>query len=111
MKLNRTRFPAALSALLRLDRRILVILLVALIFLVMGTAATHSASPHLQATTVTPLPAEITPDLAVTPSPFPPELLENGNQTIGLTIAASILVLIVGVGVFNTLRHWGPGDR
>ena len=111
MKPNLPRFQPVYARLLRLDPRIAVILLVAMIFLFVGTAASYGDRPHIQAATLTPVPSEITPGNPLTPSPFPPELLENGNQTIGLTIAASILVLIVVVGILNALLRGGPGDR
>jgi hypothetical protein len=111
MKPNMTRFQAVISRLLLIDRRILVILVVAVMFLFVGTAATKGTRPHPQAATLTPAALTVTPAGKLTPSPFPPELLENGNQTIGLTIAACILVLIVVVGILNALLRGGPGDR
>lgn len=111
MKPNPPRFQAVLNQLMHLDPRIGVILLVALIFLIAGTASTNSTPSKTQSATLTPVSQEITPELQLTPSPFPPELLENGNQTIGLSIAAAIIVLIVVVGVMNALLRDSPGDR
>jgi hypothetical protein len=118
MKPNPPRLQAVLNQLAHLDPRIGVIILVALIFLIAGTASTNSTPPQTQSArhipvlypknpeqvlTPSPAPIEITAELQLTPSPLPPELLENGNQTIGLSIAASVIVLIVIVGVFNAI--------
>jgi hypothetical protein len=111
MKPNLPRFQTFFNRLRYLDPRIGVILLVASIFLIAGTASTNSTHTRTQLATSTPVAQEITPELQLTPSPFPPELLENGNQTIGLSIAASIIVLIVIIGVVNAMLRSSPGDR
>jgi hypothetical protein len=60
-------------------------------------------SDALQATPLPTQPANQT----VTPTPYPPEFLENSDQTIGITLAGAILVLIVIFGVLNFL----PGSE
>jgi hypothetical protein len=57
---------------------------------------------------VTPSVVSTTP--TQTPTPLPPELINNQRQTIGLTLVAMALVLIVVIGVFNTFVKY-PGDN
>jgi hypothetical protein len=47
------------------------------------------------------LTAQATPQVRVEPTrtPFPEEFLTNGQQTIGITFAGAVLVLIVVIGV------------
>ncbi len=47
------------------------------------------------------LTAQATPQVRVEPThtPFPEEFLTNGQQTIGITFAGAVLVLIVIIGV------------
>ena len=45
-----------------------------------------------------------------TATPFPAELLNNQQQTIGLTLVAGLLVLVVVIAVFNALTHF-RGDN
>jgi hypothetical protein len=51
------------------------------------------------------LQATATPGLSSEPTrtPYPPEFLTNGRQTIGITLAGAILVLIVIIGVYTFL--------
>ncbi len=55
-----------------------------------GVAA-HAASATLTLT--------LNPSNRLTPTPFPPEYLTNAQQTIGITYAGAVLVLIVVIGV------------
>lgn len=52
-----------------------------------------SSPPVEEGTLVEPTPTD------TRATPLPPEYLSNGSQTIGITLAATILVIIVVVGV------------
>ena len=102
MKRKPTLFQAARQRLVQLDGRILFIVLVAIVFLIAGTASTQHNSPLPVNALPTPT---LTENLQLDPTPslLPRELVENQNQTIGLSVAASLLVLIVLIGVFRAL--------
>ncbi len=68
-------------------------------FSVHGANAAHVAA-------ATPLPAQTlaltltaNPSTGPTRTPFPPEYLNNSQETIGITFAGAVLVLIVVIGV------------
>ena len=101
----------ALQRILRSDQRTVLVLLVLLVFLFLGTAAAVSRPPDQHSLTPTPLGLTNSSPIEPTPSPLPRELQENQAQTIGPTIAATLLILIVIVGVSRVLLPSKPGDR
>ncbi len=79
------------------NAQVLLVLIAAAIFLsaliwtnpIPSTAATATASPALTASAVA----------GPTRTPFPPEYATNSQETIGITFAGAVLVLIVVIGV------------
>lgn len=90
-----------------LDDRLLLVLIVTLFLFAAGafytrpsSAANVSAPIDAPQTTFLP-PADQTP--APSRTPYPPELLNNRRQTVGISLVAAILVLIVAGGVFSVM--------
>ncbi len=67
-------------------------------FLAPLAGAPTQAQGYYQSATLaaTPAAATVTP----TNTPLPPEFIANSQQTIGITFAGAVLVLIVVIGVF-----------
>lgn len=98
-KLSRLHWPYWLN------RQTLVLLIIALLFL----AALSLAEPLPRADKysyagLTPTPTAVALK-AGEPTPLPQEYLENANQTNGIVLGATILVLIVVVGTLSALRR------
>ena len=91
----------------------MLVLVIALLIFAPGYTlfrARPDASTASASLTATPAPAEIATDgVKGTPTPFPPEYLTNEEQTLGPTIAAALLVLVVVVGVLSKILR-NPRD-
>jgi hypothetical protein len=96
-----------------IDPRIALIIVVALAIFMSGSSAWFSKAAPAAAPTPTlistPMPAKVDSSALPSPTPFPNEYLNNEEQTIGPTVAASLLVLVVTVGVLvHFLRRSTP---
>ncbi|MBN1371003.1 MAG: hypothetical protein JW987_03505 [Anaerolineaceae bacterium] len=106
------RPPSSLPRPEWLDNRLLLILVVTFFLLAAGA---YSSQPSRAAQASVPnsgAESAVLPQLEETPSPestpiqpsrtpYPPELLANRRQTIGISLVAALLVLIVAGGVFS----------
>lgn len=86
-----------------INTQVLVVLAISAIFIAVlawstPSSANNAGSPRLRlaAAAVT---HTVNPLASPTPSPFPAEFYTNSQQTIGITLAGVILVLIVVIGV------------
>lgn len=88
----------------KVDPRLILTVLIALVIFTSGSSIWL---PRAAAPTPTPTPAPIHAEISAlpTPTPFPADYLTNEEQTIGPTVAASLLVLVVVAGVLNRLLH------
>jgi hypothetical protein len=102
----------------RIDPRVGLLLLLISAVVIAGSALDGTSDPaRMQASlTATPQPASIdasaSPDASaaqLSATPLPPEYITNRQQTIGLTLAAAALVLIVVIGVLASYIQ-NPGD-
>jgi hypothetical protein len=89
-----------------LDPRLVLFVLVALIIFTTGSSILQSTPAK---TTPTPAPIQAEISALPTPSPFPADFLHNEEQTVGPTIAASVLVLVVIIGVLSRLLQKNAG--
>ena len=85
----------------------LVVFLATLVFLavLIGTMPFSTFGKNSAAFQVTPT---ADPSGAPTPTPLPEEFLTNSQQTIGVTLAGAVLVLIVVIGVLVYLPKIDP---
>jgi len=95
----------------KIDPRLVLVLAIALLIFTSGYTSYHTIAGETAATptpsplTPTPAPVILTSTLS-TATPFPPEYLTNEEQTVGPTVAAALLVLVVVAGVLTQLfRH------
>ncbi len=79
--------------------QVLLALLAAGIFLAALTWTNPNSAKSPQSAAAATLARTGTPSNGLTPTPFPPEFYTNSQQTIGITFAGAILVLIVVIGV------------
>ncbi len=83
-----------------INAQVVIVLVISAVFiaaLAWSTPSTaNSAGARLAAASVT---QTLNPSTAPTKTPFPPEYYSNSQQTIGITFAGIILVLIVVIGV------------
>jgi hypothetical protein len=102
----------------RIDPRVGLLLLLISAVVIAGTAldTRSSRSPSQASLAATPQPTSISattsPDDAaaqLSATPLPPEYITNQQQTIGLTLAAAALVLVVVIGVLAAYIQ-NPGD-
>jgi hypothetical protein len=68
----------------------------------------EGSSPQLAGAQQQPTPTD-DPEAGPTRTPFPPEYLDNSRQTIGITLGATMLVLIVIIGVLLFIPHKNDG--
>lgn len=82
------------------DPRLILVVLIALIIFTSSSSVwlSNAAAPN-----PTPLPARVEISAVSTPTPFPADYLRNEEQTIGPTVAASILVLVVVAAVLSRM--------
>jgi hypothetical protein len=90
-----------------LNLRLGLIALVVVAIFISGAAWAGGAPDTIPTATVSPTISPV--NTGVSPTPLPAELVNNQQQTIGLTLAAAILVLVVVIAVFNALIR-SPGD-
>jgi hypothetical protein len=95
-------------------RSLLLVLVSAAFFITLAStsrAEKPSSQPLFQAvpTVTAPVVATQQPSArpTVTRTPFPPEFAANRNQTIGITLAGAVLVLIIVVGALT----WMPREE
>lgn len=108
------------------NRQTLLVVLITLLFITtLAWAAPrgsiHAAPPPAATATVRPTSATPSPEetgesisAAVptpTRTPLPPEYANNANETIGITFAGSILVLIVLIGMASFRPHWHQDQK
>ncbi len=68
--------------------------------LILCAAMVWTAPAPVHGAEATPTPAfTLIPSAEVTHTPFPPEYLTNSQETVGITIAGAVIVLIVVIGV------------
>jgi len=89
------------------DPRLVLAVLIALIIFSSGSILWPPEPSALQ---TTPTPRAVQAELSALPTatPFPPEYLSNEQQTVGPSVAASILVLVVVFGVVGKLLSHKP---
>jgi hypothetical protein len=95
----------------KIDPRLILVLAIALLIFTSGYTSFHTIAAEAAVTptpsvlTPTPAPVILTSTLG-TATPFPPEYLTNEEQTVGPTVAAALLVLVVVAGVLpQVFRH------
>ena len=114
MKFTLPPFQAAIQRARTFNPMVITILLVIILFLIIGTAgltnppgnSSYAFAALNSDPTMTP--ADTSPAQSLTPTPLPRELVENQDQTLGLALAATLLVLIVTVAVFRALLPARP---
>lgn len=81
-----------------LNAQTLIVFLATLVFLavLIGTMPLSTFGQNSASVQLTPTPD---PAAGPTPTPLPVEFLTNSQQTIGVTLAGAVLVLIVVIGV------------
>jgi hypothetical protein len=90
-----------------LDRRTLILLVIATLFLAALTMIEPLPRPERaqtegEMTVLTPPPSEVPPGA---PTLLPQELLENVDQTLGIILGGTIIVMVVVIGVFTIIRR------
>jgi hypothetical protein len=102
----------------KIDPRLGLLFMLITVVLIAGTALNANsgadqpkqnltASPAAQQLTATPAPGKIEGENTATQ--LPPEYQMNQQQTVGLTLAAAALVLVVVIGVLLAFMQ-NPGD-
>lgn len=91
--------------------QVLLALLAAGVFLTALTwTAPNSANNTRAAAAATLMKTGTPPANGLTPTPFPAEFYTNSQQTIGITFAGAILVLIVVIGVIVFMPKKEPNE-
>jgi hypothetical protein len=114
-----TRFLAKhFTAAGRIDPRVGLLLLLISAVVIAGSALDSASDPGQFQAALTATPQSASNDIGAPPdesdaqlsaTPLPPEYINNRQQTIGLTLAAAALVLIVVIGVLASYIQ-NPGD-
>lgn len=88
-----------------LNRRTLILLIIALVFLgALSLAEPLPRADKYSYANLTPTPSAEALQAGM-PTPLPQEYLENANQTNGILLGGVILVLIVVLGTLSALRQ------
>ncbi len=82
-----------------INAQVMLTLLAAAVFLTALTWTVPNSARSAQTSQAPALTLTVNPSAGPTQTPFPPEFYSNGQQTIGITFAGAVLVLIVVIGV------------
>ena len=89
-----------------LDWKIMVIVIIVLAGVVWLTTREPSVEQEVETQIMIDATSGL-PIMAATPTPIPPELLANREQTIGIVLGGVVLVLIIVVGTTSVITRNG----